>query len=178
MPSRPSDPLATDRALWHALGATDPMWAVCSDPERRDGGWTAPEFFASRPKEVDAVMAFLDHLGVEPGRERALDFGCGVGRLTRALTAHVDAAHGVDIAPAMIAAAREANADYPACTFALNPGSDLADHADASALRDGAHAAAQRRRSAARSPTPADGFSPRSTTAARAATRCRASATS
>ena len=132
MTPRPTDPLASERALWQALGASDPMWAVLSDPARRGGGWTQEEFFASGRAEVERIMAFVAELGLRPGRERALDFGCGVGRLTRALAAHADAVLGLDIAPAMVAAAREANADVPACTFALNPGADLRTHADAS----------------------------------------------
>ena len=37
----------------------------------------------------------------------ALDFGCGVGRLTRALTKRAARVHGVDVSPTMIALARE-----------------------------------------------------------------------
>jgi trans-aconitate methyltransferase len=44
----------------------------------------------------------------------ALDFGCGIGRLTRALTKRVARVHGVDVSPTMIALARE---NVPEATF-------------------------------------------------------------
>jgi SAM-dependent methyltransferase len=59
-----------------------------------------------------------------PGR--ALDFGCGVGRLTRPLADHFDEVVGVDIAPTMIDLARRYHADRPSCRFEVNQAEDLA----------------------------------------------------
>jgi trans-aconitate methyltransferase len=50
-----------------------------------------------------------------------MDFGCGVGRLTRALAVHFDEVYGVDISPAMLRLAREYNAHVPNCIFVQNP---------------------------------------------------------
>ena len=50
-----------------------------------------------------------------PGaRDRALDFGCGVGRLTRALGDRFDAVVGVDISAGMVEQARRLNDASPA----------------------------------------------------------------
>ncbi len=53
---------------------------------------------------------------------RALDFGCGLGRLTRALLDHYTEAHGVDISATMIEALSELT---PRCHFHLNNSQDL-----------------------------------------------------
>ncbi len=48
-------------------------------------------------------------LGLPAARRRALDFGCGLGRLTQALADHCDEVVGLDVAPSMIAQARTFN---------------------------------------------------------------------
>jgi SAM-dependent methyltransferase len=54
-----------------------------------------------------------------------LDFGCGVGRATRWLAQHFDAATGVDISETMVARARELNEDVPNLDFRVNAATDL-----------------------------------------------------
>jgi ubiquinone/menaquinone biosynthesis C-methylase UbiE len=53
-------------------------------------------------------------------RGRALDFGCGVGRLTQPLAAYYDEVFGVDIAPSMIDKADELNRHGERCRYVLN----------------------------------------------------------
>ena len=55
----------------------------------------------------------------------ALDFGCGVGRLTRALGTRFEQAVGVDISEAMVAQATPAERAVPACEFRVNTAFDL-----------------------------------------------------
>ena len=59
-------------------------------------------------------------LGLARVRGNALDFGCGAGRLTRALAERFNAAVGVDISGRMIEEARAINRDRANCTFELN----------------------------------------------------------
>jgi len=47
-------------------------------------------------------MARLSNLGITLTHGKALDFGCGVGRLTQALAAHFSEVHGVDISSSMV----------------------------------------------------------------------------
>lgn len=69
--------------------------------------WDADEFFQTGRDEIAACLEHLDELGLRGKRRlRALDFGCGVGRLTVALADHYDRVLGVDIAPNMVALAR------------------------------------------------------------------------
>jgi SAM-dependent methyltransferase len=119
-------PLPRLQKNWEQLARVDPLWAVCSDDARRGNRWTAEEFFATGETEVGRVIQYVRSLGLTPDRSlAALDFGCGVGRLTRALALHFRECHGVDISPTMIRMAREFNHDHAGCQFHLNERDDL-----------------------------------------------------
>jgi SAM-dependent methyltransferase len=92
------------RADWETLGSADPLWAVYVTKEARGGGWDVSEFLATGLREVEeswsrAAQA-LNH--DVPRAAVALDFGCGVGRLTAALASHADHVVGVDISATML----------------------------------------------------------------------------
>lgn len=112
---------------WEDLARLDAMWAIASTPERRGGGWDVDEFIASGRRKVGKLIQRLDELGLPRRRNRALDFGCGVGRLSIALADHFDEVVGVDIAPSMVERAREnaAAAGAEGATFLVNEGDDL-----------------------------------------------------
>jgi len=110
---------------WERLAVVDPLWAVLTAPEQKDGGWNTDAFFATGEAEIATVFAEVERLGRKPGRARALDFGCGVGRLTRALGTRFETAVGVDISEAMVEQARRLNEAFPACEFRVNTTSDL-----------------------------------------------------
>src|SRR5205085_632265 len=104
-------------------------WAVCTTQGTRFGGWDVDEFFATGEVEVAEILAAAERLGVPRARGAALDFGCGLGRLTRALATRFDRTVGVDISPRMVDRARTLTPD-PACEFRVNSGADLAGLAD------------------------------------------------
>ena len=58
-------------------------------------------------------------------RERALDFGCGVGRLSRPLAERFRECVALDISEGMVKLARELNEDRPNCRFLVNAAPDL-----------------------------------------------------
>jgi SAM-dependent methyltransferase len=107
--------LERHRRDWEDLAALDAFRAVIVTPLSRE------EFFRSGAEEVAAVLAEAEHLGRPARRERALDFGCGLGRLTRALSESFAECVGVDISATMVEKARELNADRPGCRFVVNP---------------------------------------------------------
>ena len=111
---------------WEDLATLDPLWAILADPNRQHGRWDLEEFFATGVQEVSELLRVAEELGCSPTRGRALDFGCGVGRLTRALSAEFEECVGVDISGEMIKSARELNADRPNCRFLVNVTPDLA----------------------------------------------------
>ena len=111
---------------WDNLAKVDPMWAILSDPKKKGGKWEQQEFFASGIAEIDAVMEHVKKIQPSLRCRRALDFGCGLGRLTQALGAHFDEVVGVDIPPAMIQGAERYNSRGERCTYVLNPRANLA----------------------------------------------------
>jgi SAM-dependent methyltransferase len=109
---------------WTKLGDEDPMWAVLTDKGKR-GRWSPAEFLATGVDEIAAVTARLAELGLDVGRERALDFGCGAGRLSHGLAvAGFDEVLGCDISSTMLDKAREIVPDA-ACRFVQVTGTDL-----------------------------------------------------
>jgi SAM-dependent methyltransferase len=110
---------------WDAFGNTDPMWSVLTSPDKKHGRWDKDEFFRVGQEEIAHVLALLEAKGIEVPRGRALDFGCGVGRLSQALADHFDEVDGVDIAPSMIRLAEEYNRHGDRCRYHLNEGDDL-----------------------------------------------------
>jgi SAM-dependent methyltransferase len=110
---------------WNQLAADDPLWAVLSDPSKKGNRWRLDEFFASGQQEIQQILAYLESLGVPARRERALDFGCGVGRLTQALSDHFSQVSGVDIAPNMVEQARRFNRHGDRVRYFVNSVPDL-----------------------------------------------------
>jgi len=126
------DPLENLRTAWGVLGEDDPLWAILSDPGKRGGRWDVDAFFASGEAEIAALLQAADHLERARARNVALDFGCGVGRLSRALASRFAKVVGVDISASMLAHARRLNADRPNIEFVENAAPDLRFVADAS----------------------------------------------
>jgi SAM-dependent methyltransferase len=111
---------------WDELARGDALWEVLSDPDRSDGRWQLDEFFASGEQEVGAALERARELGRPERSGRALDFGCGVGRLTRALSSRFDESVGVDVSEQMVEQARKLNADRQNLEFVVNVAPDLA----------------------------------------------------
>ena len=116
---------------WEGLAQNDPLWAICTDPGKRNRKWDREEFFATGRREVATVLECVAECGVKIEQHLpALDFGCGVGRLTQAMAAHFPECWGVDISPTMVRLAREFSQDRPQCRFLLNHGNRLEELAD------------------------------------------------
>ncbi len=105
---------------WEDLAQMDPFWAILTFPDRKFGKWKVDEFFDTGELEIQQVMRSSRPLGRPLGSESVLDFGCGVGRLTRALAGYFEKAYGLDISENMLARARELNQSFGNCQFILN----------------------------------------------------------
>jgi SAM-dependent methyltransferase len=124
--------LADERRNWEEFAAQDPFWAVLSDHDRKFGKWDRDEFYATGREQIDEIMARAERLGRPVRLAAALDFGSGLGRLTRALAGHFDRAIGVDISETMVGNATRFNADVGNVEFVHNDRADLRLFDDAS----------------------------------------------
>jgi SAM-dependent methyltransferase len=100
---------------WNELAHREPYYAVLTD-ERflrdRMNDDARREFFATGEADVERLLEATS------ARKSALDFGCGVGRLTMALAKHFEHVAGVDVSPEMLRIARE-NAPHITFTDAI-----------------------------------------------------------
>ena len=96
-------------AFWEDAAKIDPLWAILSDPIMRGRKWNLRDFFESGRREISLLEHQLRRLGRFPRGERALDFGCGVGRLTQALARSFPQVLGVDVSPTMVRLAEGLN---------------------------------------------------------------------
>ena len=100
--------LSPDKA-WEKFGKEDPYFGVLADERFTSGriGENRDEFFGSGRGAIAAVLQrFEQHFG-GLARERALDHGCGVGRLSLPLADEFANVVALDVAPSMLAEARE-----------------------------------------------------------------------
>jgi len=110
---------------WEALARNDALGAILTDHTKSGGKWQLDEFMATGESEVVTVMEHLRQIGHEPDfGGAALDFGCGVGRLTQALARRFASCTGVDISKEMVSQAERLN-KYPHCRYVVNAESRL-----------------------------------------------------
>ena len=124
--------LSEVQQYWDRQAHADPMWAILTDPAKAGGLWDADEFFATGVRDVSRVMEQAAAWGKPVGRRSALDFGCGIGRLSQALADRFDKVYGIDISPKMIELAGTHNRKGARVEYRCNPAGDLAHFADGS----------------------------------------------
>jgi SAM-dependent methyltransferase len=100
---------ANTDAVWRRLGATDPYYGVLTSECYRQGRMddsAREEFFRSGELHVHVLWQMIrERVGPDFAPRRALDFGCGVGRLTLPLARRCPEVLGVDVSEAMRAEA-------------------------------------------------------------------------
>lgn len=111
-----------DSAAWNLFARHQPYYHILSDPRMHHPDVEAQkEFWASGERDVQELMTFaglsrVDGLGV--------DFGCGLGRLTRALIPYTSRQIGIDISTEMVEQAGLLHRDWPTLTFRAIEGVD------------------------------------------------------
>jgi ubiquinone/menaquinone biosynthesis C-methylase UbiE len=105
---------------WDELAKLDPLWIILHEPDKKHGRWAPDEFFSTGEAEVSAVLNKCLELGISLKYERALDFGCGVGRLTRAFASRFSQCVGIDVSGEMISQAQEFNRQFSNCEFVVS----------------------------------------------------------
>src|SRR5690349_3760843 len=97
-------------ADWREVGRSQPYWGVITAPQYRTENLTAANVeacYASGVADISNIVARITAATGAAPKGRALDFGCGAGRLAEAMSAHVDAVIGYDVSPGMLEKARE-----------------------------------------------------------------------
>tara|TARA_R110000850_G_scaffold220103_3_gene345862 strand:+ start:1141 stop:1917 length:777 start_codon:yes stop_codon:yes gene_type:complete len=94
---------------WEKWGATDPYFGVLSSEKFRKNKLNESikkEFFETGIAHVERVFQLIhDNFNQECKPKRALDFGCGVGRLALPFADRTDQTVGVDISKSMLSEA-------------------------------------------------------------------------
>lgn len=88
---------------WNNAAKDNAMAAILSG----DVDWDKSAFFKTGETSLDDFRAFASLSSVQLGGDVALDFGCGLGRMTQALTKHYRRAIGIDISMEMVRLARQ-----------------------------------------------------------------------
>lgn len=90
---------------WEKWGARDPYFAVLTDDAfRREAlDKNRDDFFSSGERQISEILDQAERLfGFSFHSGRALEFGCGVGRLTVPLARRFQRLVGVDVSPSML----------------------------------------------------------------------------
>src|SRR3569833_2782955 len=114
-----SDPvLDRMRSDWNERASEDAYYYVAFGRREQDD----QEFFATASDLIKGLVADFKRL---PGRNAALEFGCGPGRLLRPLSRYITEIHGVDVSDEMVRLARERLRDTPNAHAHHGSGADL-----------------------------------------------------
>ncbi len=101
------------------------MWAILSDPSKKGRKWDSAAFFQSGEAAINHLFAEVELFDFPLRHGTALDFGCGLGRLTQGICKHFDKTYGIDISPTMVAEATRYNRCGLACEYVVNDSTDL-----------------------------------------------------
>lgn len=112
------------RAEWNERAREDAHYFVAFGRREQDD----EEFFATAADLVRELETELKRLpaGVPSAERRALEIGCGPGRLIRPMSRHFGEIHGIDVSDEMIANARRKLAGVAHAHLHHASGSDLA----------------------------------------------------
>ncbi|WP_052374306.1 methyltransferase domain-containing protein [Methanobacterium sp. SMA-27] len=105
---------------WEGLAQDNPLGAIITSEKN----WDLENFFKTGINEINDLMMYLETLNKQISTKKAVDFGCGVGRLTQPLTNFFDKVYGIDISPTMIKLANELFPEDK-CEFVLNEKDNL-----------------------------------------------------
>jgi trans-aconitate methyltransferase len=122
--------LAHIEAVWTKLGETDPHWSVVSTSAFRadKSKETIGDFQETGRREVDNLRRLLARTGIDvTGAQSALEYGCGVGRVTRYLGDMFPIVTGVDVSAAHLRMAEDYFRESGKTNIATSKVSSFAD---------------------------------------------------
>lgn len=117
--------------LWESVGTSEAYYAVATFDRYRAGNLDAglrEEFFESGRSHIDEMWPVFEELhGGDFRPARAVDYGCGVGRVLIPLAGRSETAVGIDISETMLAECRRNLETAGADNFELIEASEFLD---------------------------------------------------
>ena len=102
---------------WDHLAQEDALFMVLSYKSKRGRKWEPDDFFRTGTQEVEQDLISIRRVYPQLKFGKALDFGCGVGRLTQALAEKFQEIHGLDVSPQMVKMAYQYKKYPNKCSF-------------------------------------------------------------
>ncbi len=110
---------------WDSIANFDALWGVLSEGDKIGGKWDENEFFQTGREEIKTLIDKIKAIGADLKWTNALDFGCGVGRLTQAMANYFEHCYGVDVSDKMIEFANKYNRFREKCIYTVNHSEEL-----------------------------------------------------
>lgn len=114
---------------WQGNAEADALWVILTDSRYYGRKWSVEDFFATGNEEIARIFRFMEQSSIPASSGIFLDFGCGVGRICKALRKKFVRGYGIDISPKMIELARSY---VPDVEFTVNQTDSLEHWEDAS----------------------------------------------
>lgn len=102
--------LAHIRTSWEHLGETEPHWSVLTAEQYKQQNIEHNEvaFYQTGKGNAETLFRTLERNGIDPSSlKTCLEYGCGLGRVTRWLAERFENVHGYDISRAHLEGARQ-----------------------------------------------------------------------
>ncbi len=112
---------------WDSFAQTVPLWAVLTAGKPKDFEWDEKDFFDKGELAIKRILEHMTYTWIQPEKNLALDFGCGVGRLSINLAGHFKKVVGVDVSAHMLEHAESYSKKFNRsnCSFIHNPQCNL-----------------------------------------------------
>lgn len=88
--------------LWENLGSADPFWGVLSHKNKKNSMWDLKEFYDTGSGDINELLKLLKDANSFDNIKNVLDFGCGVGRLTKHISKIFPNVFALDISKGML----------------------------------------------------------------------------
>lgn len=106
--SRLPELLSVVEDSWEKMGRTEPYYSVLTSDVYKMMNLDVVGFYSTGKHDVENIFSILDNYNIDAGRLKScLEFGCGVGRMTKWLARKFDIVHGFDISRSHLEIAKE-----------------------------------------------------------------------
>jgi SAM-dependent methyltransferase len=107
---------------WEKIAINDPLYGISSEKGKSGRRWTLEEFYGKGERYLRYISKDLDEVSKDA---TVLDFGCGVGRISRILARNFKTVIGLDVSESMVRLAKEYNDSIGSLSFAHYDGKNF-----------------------------------------------------